>query len=120
MRQIDATDIKTYISETGLSFTAIYDGVTCLDNHGVDSTIEAGTFAKVPILIGSTLNEGTVFAYALGLNNLTGLAGIDTSTTVVKMVLEATGIDISLIINLLLLTYPLGIVNSGVYLLVSQ
>jgi carboxylesterase 2 len=111
MRQVNATDIKTYISDVGLSFTAIYDGITCVDDYGVAATIEAGTFAKVPILIGSTLNEGSVFAYAAGLNNV---------TSVVDIVLAATGIDISMIIDLLLVTYLEGIVNQGVYLLASQ
>ncbi|KUJ11453.1 alpha/beta-hydrolase [Mollisia scopiformis] len=103
MRGISATEIKTYISDNSLSFLPGYDGVTCADSSTIDAAIEAGTFAKVPFLIGTNSNEGTPFVTELDPSN---------GATVVEIVYEVTGLNISLLVDALTSIYGSGIIDT--------
>jgi acetylcholinesterase len=59
LRNVPATDIKTYIEENALSFNYAFDNVTAYSNAA--ERREKGQIARIPILIGSTSQEGRVF-----------------------------------------------------------
>lgn len=74
LRQVSATDIKNYILAAGLNFPPVQgDGTSVKD---IRSSISSRTFAEVPIMMGTNLNEARVFLAAAGLSN--GTAAVNT------------------------------------------
>jgi carboxylesterase type B len=67
LRQISATDLKTYISQNGLLFPPVSDHITNVADVG--PIITSNNFTDVPIMVGSNANEGRVAATGAGLQN---------------------------------------------------
>lgn len=66
LRQVPATDIKNYIETQSLGFPPVANDGTYLND--VRASITTGQFARVPILMGSNLNEARVFLAVAGVN----------------------------------------------------
>ncbi|QDS74839.1 hypothetical protein FKW77_002875 [Venturia effusa] len=64
VRNAPATSIKSIIEESKLSFDPVNDDVTCSKN--LTLALTSGKAAKVPFIIGSNAQDGTVFAYVFG------------------------------------------------------
>jgi len=64
LRKVPAADIKAYIEKEGLAFPPVNgDGTAVAD---VRDSIRSGKWAKVPVMLGSNLNEASVFLAVLG------------------------------------------------------
>lgn len=72
-RQVPATDIKNYTLSASLNFPPVVDGTYVKD---IRASISSRKFAKVPIMMGTNLNEATALLAAVGLSN--GTAVVDT------------------------------------------
>lgn len=66
LRKVPATDIKNFIEPNFLFFPPVVDGTYTPD---VRPSITSGKFAKVPITMGTNLNEFRVFLAIFGFNN---------------------------------------------------
>ncbi|KAE9977068.1 hypothetical protein BLS_000797 [Venturia inaequalis] len=64
VRKAPATTIKSIIEKMSLSFEPVKDDVTCSKN--VSLALTSGKAAKVPFIIGSNAQDGSIFAYVLG------------------------------------------------------
>ncbi|TID14578.1 Ferrochelatase [Venturia nashicola] len=64
VRKAPATKIKSIIENPPLSFEPVQDDITCSKN--ISSALTSGKAAKVPFIIGSNAQDGTVFAYVFG------------------------------------------------------
>ena len=62
----------THASRRHLAFPPVTDNTN--SNYNTDVQINAGTFAKVPILVGTNKDEFTVFENILGIDNTTAIA----------------------------------------------
>ena len=60
VRQVPAMTIQNVIETNSISFQPAFDGVTAVSN--VLPIFDTGRAAKVPMMIGTNANEGTVFA----------------------------------------------------------
>jgi carboxylesterase type B len=67
LRRVPALDLKAYIEDEGLAFAPVEDPATF--RNDVRPAIRSGSFADVPILMGTNLNEVRVFLGVLGLTN---------------------------------------------------
>jgi carboxylesterase 2 len=67
LKIVPAEDIKAYIEEARLAFPPVNDDETSIDD--VRPSIKSGRWAKVPVMIGSNLNEARVFLSTAGLND---------------------------------------------------
>ncbi|PVH89071.1 Carboxylesterase [Cadophora sp. DSE1049] len=67
VRRAPASTIKRIIQEGSLSFNPVVDNMTFVSSATRSRT--SGRAAQVPLVVGSTANEGTLFTY--GQNNLT-------------------------------------------------
>jgi carboxylesterase type B len=74
LRQVPATDIKTYIEAYSLAFPPVNGDGTSIND--IRPSISSRKFADVPVMMGTNLNEARVFLAILGLNN--GTAAVDT------------------------------------------
>ncbi|KAK1994900.1 carboxylesterase [Colletotrichum falcatum] len=67
LRKVSATDIKAYIESTALVFPPVSgDGTSVTDVRG---SIMSKKWPKIPVLIGTTLNEARVFLAVEGLSD---------------------------------------------------
>lgn len=64
IRKAPATTIKSIIEKTNLSFEPVKDDITCSKN--ISLALTSGKAAKVPLIIGSNAQDGSVFAYVFG------------------------------------------------------
>jgi acetylcholinesterase len=67
VRAAPASSIKSFVKKAALSYTAIVDNVTYVSRS--TAARASGRAAKIPIMVGSNANEGTLFTY--GQTNLT-------------------------------------------------
>jgi carboxylesterase type B len=67
IRRVPATDLQAYVSSTGLGFSEVVGDGTSVGKQSLPS-LASGTFARVPVMIGSNANEFTVFLDVAGLN----------------------------------------------------
>lgn len=104
-RQVSATDIKNYILSASLNFPPVQgDGTYVKD---IRASISSGKFAKVPIMMGTNLNEATIFLDAVGLSN---------GTAVVNTVLSFLGINSTAAQQSIISQYAGDIVNDTIAL----
>ncbi|RYP27087.1 hypothetical protein DL768_011334 [Monosporascus sp. mg162] len=61
LREVPASDIKSYIEETGILFIPVTDNVTQLSAADARRARQARNVANVPLLIGSNGQEGSAF-----------------------------------------------------------
>lgn len=119
LRQVPATTMKTFIEDASLFFPPVnLDGTQVSDSR---VNILDGTFTKIPILIGTNLNEGRVFSAAFGFDIAPSVVN---STAAARQVLSVLlGGDnnalINNVINTAVATYTADIVNVP-YLFVAQ
>lgn len=119
LRQVPATTMKTFIEDASLFFPPVnLDGTQVSDSR---VNILDGTFAKIPILIGTNFNEGRVFSAAFGFDIAPSVVN---STAAARQVLSVLlGGDnnalINNVINTALASYTADIVNVP-YLFVAQ
>lgn len=66
LRKVPAQEILTYNTENNLSFSPLVDGTTNVASNTLPNIL-SGKFAKVPILIGTNLDEFSVFAEIIGI-----------------------------------------------------
>ncbi|KAF9077249.1 carboxylesterase [Rhodocollybia butyracea] len=59
MQNVSTTDLATAVSNTESSFSLVLDGVTVFAD--TQARAAAGNFLKVPLLAGTTANEGDIF-----------------------------------------------------------
>ncbi|KAK1976309.1 carboxylesterase [Colletotrichum cereale] len=87
LRKVLATDIKAYIeSSTSLVFPPVNgDGTSVSDVRG---SITSKTWPKIPVLIGTTLNEARVFLAVMG--NSDGTSAMNTSLSTAGITSDAT------------------------------
>lgn len=64
VRKAPASTIKSIIEKANLNFDPVKDDVTCSKN--ISLALTSGKAAKVPFIIGSNAQDGTVFAYLFG------------------------------------------------------
>jgi carboxylesterase 2 len=67
LREVPAVDIKAYIEKKSLAFPPVNGDGTSVSN--VKETITSGTWAKVPIMLGSNLHEASVFLAVAGVKD---------------------------------------------------
>jgi carboxylesterase 2 len=67
LRTIPAADIKAYIEKESLGFPPVNDDRTSTTD--VRPNIESGRWPKIPVMLGSNLNEARVFLAVAGLND---------------------------------------------------
>ncbi|OQN98496.1 hypothetical protein B0A48_15757 [Cryoendolithus antarcticus] len=67
MRAVPAQQLQAYATNSSLATTVKNDGITYITNSG--HQYSSGKAAKVPVIVGTTANEGTIFT--LGETNLT-------------------------------------------------
>jgi carboxylesterase 2 len=67
LRKIPATEIKAYIEENSLGFPPVNDDRT--STNDVRPSILSGKWPKIPVMLGSNLNEARVFLAVAGLND---------------------------------------------------
>lgn len=89
LRRVPATDIQSYISEEGLSFPEVTGDGTSVGKQSIQS-LANDRFARVPILIGTTADEATVFV---------NVAGLGSDLRIVNETLAPLGIDTSFMNN---------------------
>ncbi|KAF6799549.1 para-nitrobenzyl esterase (carboxylesterase) [Colletotrichum sojae] len=75
LRNVPATDIKSYIESAALVFPPVNGDGTSVAN--VQDSIRTKKWAKVPVLMGTTLNEARAFLAVDGLND--GSGAMDTA-----------------------------------------
>jgi len=66
LRQVSATDIKAYIEANSLAFPPVNSDSTSVSD--IQASISSGKFAKVPIMMGTNLNEVCAFLDVAGLS----------------------------------------------------
>ncbi|KAF9875012.1 carboxylesterase [Colletotrichum karsti] len=66
LRQVSASDIKAYIESAALVFPPVVDGTYTND---VRNSIKIGQWPKIPVMIGTTLNEARAFLAVESLND---------------------------------------------------
>jgi carboxylesterase type B len=64
VRKAPALAIKSIIEKANLNFDPVKDDITCSKN--ISLALTSGKAAKVPIIIGSNAQDGTVFAVVFG------------------------------------------------------
>jgi carboxylesterase type B len=64
VRKAPATSIKAIIEKANLNFDPVKDDITCSKN--ISLALTSGQAAKVPFIIGSNAQDGTVFAVVFG------------------------------------------------------
>lgn len=105
LRQVSATDIKNYILSAGLNFPPVEgDGTYVRD---IRASINSGKFAKVPIMMGTNLNEGRAFLAAAGLSN---------GSTAINTVLSNLGLNSTAAQQNIISQYAGDIVNDALVL----
>jgi carboxylesterase 2 len=67
LRGVPAEDIKAYIEGARLAFPPVNDDETSIDD--VRPSIKSGKWPRIPVMIGSNLNEARVFLSTAGLND---------------------------------------------------
>lgn len=95
LRNVPVQDLKDYLDETLAFFGPVQeDGTSTQD---IRPSINSGKFAKVPIMMGTNLNEGRVFEALLGLENSTsfldfigGWLGLDVKQGVGELLAQLT------------------------------
>jgi carboxylesterase 2 len=75
LRQVSATDIKAYIEVNSLAFPPVQNDGTSISD--IRASISSGKFAKVPIMMGTNLNEIRGFLDVDGISG-NGTAAVDT------------------------------------------
>lgn len=64
MRKVDAQKLKSVAEKMSLGFAPVEDDVT--NSHDFATAVTSGKAAKVPIMLGTTADEGTAFAIGFG------------------------------------------------------
>ncbi|KAE9989657.1 hypothetical protein EG327_002420 [Venturia inaequalis] len=106
LRQVSAADIKNYTLTAGLMFPpAAGDGTYVKD---IRSSISSGKFAKVPIMMGTNLNEARLFLGAVGLTN--------DGSTIVNSVLSLFGLNSTAAQQNILSKYAADVINNDIVL----
>ncbi|OLN87368.1 Cocaine esterase [Colletotrichum chlorophyti] len=96
LRQVPATDIKSYIESAALVFPPVNGDGTSIND--VRNSITSKTWPKIPVMIGTTLNEARAFLAVDGLND--GGAAL-------KNALSEVGINSDATKNAIILQYAL-------------
>ncbi|TID18582.1 liver carboxylesterase 1 precursor [Venturia nashicola] len=105
LRQVSAIDIKNYILAAGLNFPPVNgDGTSVKD---IRASISSGKFAKVPIMMGTNLNEARAFLDAAGLSN---------GSTALSTVLSQLGLNSTTAQKIIISQYASNIVSDALVL----
>ncbi|KAL4788733.1 Carboxylesterase [Aspergillus venezuelensis] len=83
LRQVPVQELTDYIKNQSFFFAPVYDNITCVSN--VESTIESGQFANVPLLMGTNRNELSSLVYNLSSN------GTSTTSDTLVALFQAAG-----------------------------
>jgi carboxylesterase 2 len=67
LREVPTGDIKAYIEKKSLAFPLVNGDGTSVSN--VKDTITSGTWAKVPVMLGTNLDEASIFLAVAGIKD---------------------------------------------------